>query len=395
MPTQLSRARSSTPAERASVSNWRRWLLALGAALVVLLFMGVSALQAPRPGATTEPPLARTLARLDPTAAVEGRPPAVVGYVPYWEQAAALDDVRRIEDLLTTVAPWWYAPTADGAVVEQHPRYTNTGDGVVRRLRAAGLRVMPTIANHRNGEWDFDVVPYIIADEATRAAHVEHLLSLVIARNYDGIVIDYELLGADDRDAFTAFVTALGTALHDHGRRLAVALHAQASDMGSGGHNVAQDYRAIGRVADEVHLMTYDLHWDESAPGPIAPLPWVVGVLDYATARIPADKLLLGIGLFGYDWGSGPVADDLQLGQVADLITRYDGTRGWDDQASSPWFAYRDGDDERIIWYEDADSVAAKLALVDRYGLGGAFVWRLGNVPDDVWHAVRQTLRPD
>jgi spore germination protein YaaH len=238
-------------------------------------------------------------------------------------------------------------------------------------------------------------VPQLIADSGTRGAHVRNLVDLVEARDFDGIVIDYELLGAGDRDNFTAFVTELGAALHANARQLAVALHAQASDAGSGEHNVAQDYRAIGQAADQVHLMTYDVHYDESDPGPIAPLPWIADVLDYATERIPPDKLLLGIGLFGYDWPEGQTAEELQLAQVERRIASNDGEQGWDDHAQAPWFRYRSDGVARTIWYEDAHSVAAKLELVAHYDLAGAFIWRLGGVPEDIWQATRQTLRPE
>jgi spore germination protein YaaH len=386
-------------------SGSRQLLAVLGVLLVVAAALVVTAVRSPTtPAAPTAagpddvrdpgvPALAEPDEEHDPVPA--DRPlEVVVGYLPYWEQPAAIADALREPDLLTTAAPWWYAPTTDGGVVVQHRGYTDTAADVVRTLRERGLTVMPTIANHRDGEWDFDIVPELIADPATRRTHVRNLVELVDRRGFDGIVIDYELLGAGDRDNFTAFITELGAALDAGGWRLAVALHAQASDEGSGEHNVAQDYRAIGRAVDEVHLMTYDHHWDESGPGPIAPLPWVVDVLEYATERIPADKLVLGIGLFGYDWGGGEVADDLQLSQVARRIADNAGEQGWDTRVASPWFRYERDGERRVIWYEDAASVDAKLALVDRYDLAGAFFWRLGGVPDDIWRVAAQTLRP-
>lgn len=399
MLTLLPRSRSSTPDERTPGPGWWRWLPVGGAVLAGLIVLAVTAMRSPGDMPLADMPLIERLPGFqEPEPADEApadeAPPVVLGYLPYWEQSIAMDDALRDPDLLTTAAPWWYAPTAEGGVVEQHPRFTDTGDDVVRRLRARGLLVMPTIANHRDGEWDFEVVPRLIADGTTRSAHVDNLVALVDDRGYDGIVIDYELLGAGDRDNFTGFITELGAALHARDRRLAVALHAQSSDEGSGGHNVAQDYRAIGQAADEVHLMTYDLHYDESEPGPIAPLPWVADVLDYATERIPPDKLLLGIGLFGYDWPDGETADGLQLHQVAGRIEDNNGTRGWDSDAQSPWFTYEQDGGDRTLWYEDARSVAAKLALVDEYDLGGAFLWRLGGVPDDIWEAAGQTLEP-
>lgn len=361
-------------------------LAALGAVLVIVVALSLAG--SPPPEDRPAP-----VRMLDP--AVATSEPDVVGYLPYWDQPAAIDDALREPDLLTVAAPWWYSPTSTGGVVLQHRGHTDTGSDVVDALRARGLEVMPTIANHHEGEWDFEVVPELIADDAARAAHVRNLVELVTRRDYDGIVIDYELLGAGDRDNFTALLTELGAALHAHDRQLAVALHAQATDEGSGDHNVAQDYRAIGRVVDQVHLMTYDEHYDESEPGPIAPLPWVTDVLDYATARIPPEKLMLGIGLYGYDWGDGDTADDLQLAQVARRIDANRGEQGWDQRAAAPWFRYDDDGVARVIWYEDARSVQAKLDLVARYDLGGAFIWRLGGVPDDIWWAAEQTLRPE
>ena len=321
--------------------------------------------------------------------------PQVIAYLPYWEQPAALDDLEANQHWFTSAAPWWYAPTANGDVVEQHPEYTDTSQRAVERIRATEARLMPAIANHRDGQWDFEVVPRLIADADTRRRHVDALVALVEEHDYDGITIDYELLGAKDRDNYTAFVTALGEALHAEDRRLAVALHAQDSDAGAGPHNRAQDYAAIGAAADEVHLMTYDQHYDESEPGPIAPLPWVVDVVAYAKRLIPSDKLILGIGLFGYDWGGGEVADDLQLTQVQQRIAMTGVRPRFDQVAASPQLRYRRDGVERVIWYENARSVAAKLALVEREGMGGAFFWRLGSVPDAIWRsAQRQLDRP-
>ncbi|HSK98412.1 MAG TPA: glycosyl hydrolase family 18 protein [Euzebyales bacterium] len=395
MSTLRAPSTSSNRGERPPGRGWWRWLPAGAAVLTGLVIMVLSA----QPTGETSPldgggVLERLPGIVDAEPAAEAPRPLVVGYVPYWEQRSAVADALQAADLLTTVAPWWYAPTEDGGVVEQHPDFTDTGDDVVQRLRGRGLRVMPTIANHRDGEWDFEVVPRMIADPEARTAHVDNLTGLAVDRGFDGIVVDYELLGADDRDNFTAFLTELAAALHERDLRLAVALHAQTSDEGSGGHNAAQDYRAIGRVVDEVHLMAYDLHYDESEPGPIAPLPWVDDVLEYATAHVPPEKVLLGVGLFGYDWPVGGTADGLQLHEVAELVADRGGEAGWDEDAAAPWLTYEDDGVARTVWYEDAPSVAAKLALVEEHGLGGAFLWRLGGVPDDVWEAARGALGP-
>lgn len=386
---------SSGPPDSPPRRRRRLWLACAALLAAVVVGVAVTAPDPLAPAVDDGPPSGtddRADAGEDQEVAAERPALQVIGYVPYWQQPPAVADVAANRGWLTTAAPWWYAPTPSGEVVEQHPEYTDTGDHVVERFRDVGITVMPTIANHRDGEWDFDVVPDVIADRDTRARHVRALADLAATRDFDGIVIDYELLGAADRDNFTAFVTELGEALHADGRRLAVALHAQRTDVGDGEHNQAQDYAAIGAAADEIHLMTYNQHYDGSSAGPIAPLPWVSDVIAYARDRVPAQKLILGIGLFGYDWGGSAVADDLQLTQVDERIAASGQAPQFDVGSASPFLRYRRRGVDHELWYEDARSVEAKLALVDEHGLGGAFFWRLGAVPDDIWQVAARLL---
>jgi spore germination protein YaaH len=391
-PSQSSGQSEQAPGKR---SRGRGFAVVFVAVAVIAGVVLSLALRTPVPRAASNNPPATLAQDRAPAAAdaVADSRPNVLGYLPYWQQPSAVRAATAHADLLTTAAPWWYSPTADGGVVEQDPPYTDISDAVVDQLREPGLGLLPTIANHRNGEWDFEVVPRLIADPRTRADHVRNLVQLVVDDDYDGIVIDYELLRADDRANFTAFVTALAEDLHAHAKRLAVTVHAKSTPEGSGGHNAAQDYVAIGRAADEVHLMTYDLHYDESEPGPVAPQWWVERVVAFAVKRIPKEKLLLGVGLYGYDWGDGEVAADLTLGQVNALRAATNARVQRSFQA--PFFRYRRAGVDHEVWYEDRASVAAKLTLVDRYDLGGAFFWHLGDVPADIWDTAAGQLGRD
>ena len=62
---------------------------------------------------------------------------------------------------------------------------------------------------------------------------------------------------------------------------------------------------------------------------------------------------------------------------------------------SEPWFTYTDDlGQSHEVWYADGASVAARLALVQRYGLGGIAVWRLGGEDPASWSAIATTLHP-
>ena len=59
---------------------------------------------------------------------------------------------------------------------------------------------------------------------------------------------------------------------------------------------------------------------------------------------------------------------------------------------AEPWFTYTVDLAEHQAWYADGESVAARFYLVERYGLGGIAVWRLGGEDPAIWTAVADAL---
>jgi hypothetical protein len=115
---------------------------------------------------------------------------------------------------------------------------------------------------------------------------------------------------------------------------------------------------------------------------------WVDQVAQFAASQIPPAKVELGIPLYGYDWvgttGAGQVWSDAEA-----LRTTYGATRQWSSADQAPWFTYTASGTTHTVWYEDAQSVDPKLAIVDKYGLAGAVFWRLGHEDSAVWTKVR------
>ena len=62
------------------------------------------------------------------------------------------------------------------------------------------------------------------------------------------------------------------------------------------------DYRLLGENSDQVLLMTYEWGYTYGPPMAVAPINKVRQVLDYAVQEIPAEKILMGVPNYGYDW---------------------------------------------------------------------------------------------
>jgi spore germination protein len=347
------------------------WLaVALAGALIAGLVVGVQRLSAPAPP-----------------------PRVVVASVPYWNIQHGTAAVLQNRRAVTEVSPWIYGLDGSGQIVTQYPPgQAETIGAEIGKLRAAGMRIVPSLADVTGGRWSYQPVARVLHSPALMARQIDAIVRLVEANHYAGIDIDYEQLRAGDRQDFSTFCERLAAALHAKGKVLSVALFAKTSDAGNSPTNVAQDYRAIGQAADQVRLMGYDYHWASSAPGPIAPVDWLRDVLRYAKTQIPAGKIVLGIPLYGYDWSGGHGTATSWL-QALRLSREYHAAPRYDTRAQAPWFTYRDpAGREHTVWFENAASSRAKFAVAHGAGIGGVYLWMFGYEDTGTWAALRQVL---
>lgn len=354
-----------------------RWLLVLvplGVVAVVLLFV------LPRPGAVT----------------ATGQPAVrVVASMPYWVLQSGTQTVLGERNDFTEASPWMYGLDAAGDVVPQFDGGDESVTGSISQLRSSRVPLVPTIANVVNGhDFTYQPIAGILHDPARRARQVGQIVDLVTGNDYAGIDIDYENLRAGDRQVFTDFVTELADALHAKGKTLSVAVFAKADDAGYDQRNLAQDYAAIGKAADQVRLMGYDYHWATSPPGPIAPVDWINSVVSYALTQIPADKIVLGIPLYGYDW-IGSTGTPIDEQQATELASRYRAKLRYDATSEAPWFTYTDDSGrQHEVWFENARSTAVKLGIARHAGIGGVFLWMTGPADPATWTALGSTFPP-
>ena len=183
-------------------------------------------------------------------------------------------------------------------------------------LHAAGVKVLARVTNiNAEGAWFEDGLGAFLRNARSAALFRDHLLTALTDAGADGVNIDIETLHPEDESAYVDWLKQLTDTLHARGFQVTVDLPMS---------NKAYDYEAIGRLADAVVLMAYDEHWSTSGPGPIASRPWFEKGLDQATQRIPADKLIAGIGAYSFDWTQGATtAESLSFDEAVALAAQH------------------------------------------------------------------------
>jgi spore germination protein len=322
-----------------------------------------------------------------------GSKPVVVVSLPYWSIGPGTETVLANRADISEVSPWIYGLRSNGQIILDSGVSKSAINAYLSRLRAQGLPLVPTLANvDAQGNWSYRTVAGVLHDPAMATRQVAEIVAQADSHHYAGIDLDYEDLHAGDRQAFTGFVIRLASALHAHGRILSVALFAKATNAGYAPRNVAQDYAAIGKVADQVRLMGYDYHWATSPPGPVAPIGWIRDVIRYAKTQIPASKIILGIPEYGYDW-SGSLGTAITWPQALALSRRYHVPPRYDASSQSPWFGYTDASGRKhTVWFENAESAQAEFEVAHGTGIGGVYLWMYGSADPGIWSVLHQVL---
>lgn len=198
------------------------------------------------------------------------------------------------------------------------------------------------------------------------------------------IHFDFERIPADQREAYHNFLRRAVTRMHEQGYTVSTALAPKTSADQPGEWVAAHDYRAHGEIVDFVMLMTYEWGYSAGPPMAVSPLPQVEQVVQYALTEMPANKILLGQNLYGYDWTlpfvqGGEYAEALSPQRAIGLAKRYNAAIQYDTTAQAPYFNYVDEQGRsHIVWFEDARSIQAKFDLVRRLNLRGVGYWKLG-----------------
>jgi len=352
----------------------------------------------------------------------------VSGYYPSYEQFTMPPSQIDFTGV-THLIHWPVIPNTDGTLDTARYDFTAAhSNDVVTRAHTAGVKVLLGLGGGESAATDGF---HAATQPSTRTAFVTNIVSLMKARHYDGVDINWEAFGDDDETNFVAFFHQLRTALNAvTPRPLLTFPPTTGSDL------VAHFTGRIQADLDQINLQTYVM----SGPYP----GWVSwfnsplhnGGLEFpccAGQRVPsADdelarftgqgitraKLGLGLQFDGVVWQGGlgtdtggvtrprqswlampylpneqgneftaPTATFQTYAYIVETYRAEDGyVSFYDDVAEQPYLSLDSlvPSGDTFISVENERSIAAKGAYVRSQGLGGSMVFELAGdyLPD-------------
>jgi peptidoglycan-N-acetylglucosamine deacetylase len=283
------------------------------------------------------------------------------------------------KDLDLLIPEALHAYKADGSLdIEPDPK-------LAQWLQSSGveLPMMPMVNNYDGKTWNVKELAQMLAHPEAREKLAKSLADYAVKNRQAGVVLDFELIEVTTQPDFSKFIHDLGAAMHAANLKLMVAL--PAADW-------SYDYKFIASQADAVILMNYDLHYPTSDPGPIASQDWFERNIENILKIVPADKILMGIANYGYDWPAKtkavphPVAAGVTFQQAIITAVESQSDVTFDADTLNPHYSYADEQNQvHTVWMLDGVTAYNQLRAAERQGVRGTALWRLGMEDSSLW----------
>lgn len=284
---------------------------------------------------------------------------------------------------------------------------------------------------------DNDQINEFLSNPKAQTKAINETANLVKKKGLGGVNVDVEYVGnpgQEKRDQFSSFVNNLTHKMHQDNPNFKVTVSVYAA---SAKYPKLYDIKKLSEVSDGIFMMAYDFATTGSDTAmPTSPLYgykegkyWydVATAVDDFLAKMPAEKHILGLPWYGYDYPVEQPAVNAKRDQGYSYsykvwINKYryvwkqasyrpdsfvqtykNGTdntalaTGWDDAGKVGWKAYKDGDTWRIYFLEDEKSLSIKYDFSKEKNLGGVGIWALGfdSGKSELWNLLARKFGND
>lgn len=285
---------------------------------------------------------------------------------------------REAAPFLTYLAPFSFRIQRDASL--QAPPLNNLSS----IAKANGTTLMMAVTNLEGGKFSAELGRTILTSNELQNKLLDNIISTANEKGFRDIHFDMEFLPPELRENYNAFLRKAKARLSAQGFLMSTALAPKTSSTQVGAWYEAHDYKAHGEISDFVVIMTYEWGYSGGPPMAVSPIGPVRQVLEYAITEIPANKIMMGQNLYGYDWTlpyvpGGQFARAVSPQQAIQIAADHNVPISYDYKAQAPNFTYTDDKGKKHeVWFEDARSIQAKFNLVKELGIRGVSYWKLG-----------------
>ena len=327
----------------------------------------------------------------------------VAGWLPYWQKELGASSLNGNLNLFSEIDIFAWGVNSDGSLKDTPQSQNSPWPKLEEDAKAKNVNIAPTIL------WgDALAMHKVFTDPTLLKNHIEAISNLLEQNDFSGVDIDYEGKDVADKDNFSAFLKALHEKLSANGKTLNCTVEARTQDnpptgfVGTRAMSWANDYTALNDDCDSVRVMAYDQvfqvyrakNFDIAGAVPYAPnadINWATDVTNYALKYISANKLILGIPTYGWEFLINKTPDGFEYSQLKSISypdaiaeAKVNGVIPQRNVGGELDFTYRaaNSNGQHLVDFSDAQAISQKIQLAQKLGIKGVSLFKIDGLSD-------------
>lgn len=289
-----------------------------------------------------------------------------------WDPQSLMSLRRNIKHLNLVFPEWFFIDPKTGNIKN------NMDPEGYKVIKRTGVAVMPILSNNFNQEFHSEGIGRILGDPVRRKVLINRVASQCLKYHFKGINIDFEDLNLDSDQVLIDFMADLSSVFRQNNLLISMDVMTDNDD-----YNI----KKLDPYVDYFVLMAYDEYSADSDYGPISSQKWIEQQTDKMRAKTSPQKIILGLGAYGYDWSSN--RDQNASVTYMQAITKANASKSvinFDDNTFNLNYSYTDNNQNtHTVFFNDAASIFNTMRFSSEYPLAGTALWRLGSEDSRIW----------
>ncbi|REC75643.1 polysaccharide deacetylase family protein [Chryseobacterium rhizosphaerae] len=290
-----------------------------------------------------------------------------------WDPQSLMSLKRNIRHINLVFPEWFFLDPKTGDLK------TNIDPEGYKILKRTGVAAMPILSNNSDREFRSEGLGKVLNDPQKRTHLIQKITQQCIKYHFKGINIDFEDMNLDSDENLIAFMKELSETFKKNQLLVTMDIMTDNDD-----YNIQR----LDPYVDYFVLMAYDEYSASGDAGPISSQKWIEEQTGKIVKKTAPNKIILGLGAYGYDWSSN--SDDNASVTYMQAITKASASKAvidYNDNTFNLNYSYTDSKNlTHTVFFNDAASIFNTMRFSSEYPLAGTALWRLGSEDSRVWN---------
>ncbi|MDF2904811.1 MAG: hypothetical protein K0R34_132 [Herbinix sp.] len=293
---------------------------------------------------------------------------------------------------LTYLSVFNYTASEDGEIVQ----YRDDTELISTALEYGVVPLLMITTSTQLGEPNVEIAYNILLNEEFQDRHINQFMEILKSKGYRGINMVFNFLNSNNQALYINFVRRIASRLHQEGFLFLLTINYDLQVSNGDITLEPIDYATLSSYVDEIIFLKFLWGANYDPPAPISNINHIRLLIDHVTKSAPADKLMVGNPIFGYDWllpyiPGRSVATSMTINAVFELAYETGATIQFDEASQTPYFYYNQIIGipmEHIVWFIDVRSIVGINDIVRDFSLKGSGIWNLMFYYPQLWTSI-------